>query len=186
MSGDDDYDSLALPPTRPLTQYEHFDPFDAGYLSGRPRRIKRPLCPRRAEDPAQEINPLIPLATDPVELVRAIEALEAAGSTEMDAGMRWGIAMLDPETRPVIQTLMDEGAVSRTASGRPYDYRTEDVLKVAVLMTDGDPQAPYDLHPKLKEGDSNVWYDPKTKRYSVLLRGRPPARLSMGRSRRRR
>ena len=168
---DDDYNSLALPTTWPLKQYEHFDPFDGGYSQRWPRRIAEPRCPRRAESLAEEINLMIPHSTDPVELTRAIGALRAGGSTEMDAGMRWGIAMLDPGTRPVIGTLVDDGTVSRTASGRPLAYQPEDVLKLAVLMTDGEPQAPSDLNPKLKEGLSNVWYDPDTNRYSVLLRG---------------
>jgi Flp pilus assembly protein TadG len=162
---DDDYDDLALLPSWPLTQYEHFDiTSDGGYRGNLPE-IARPLCPR------PEVNPMIPLGADPQVLTQAVGNLVVAGSTEMDAGMRWGIAMLDPESRPVVDRLIEMDLVGEAAAGRPLDYGAERSLKVAVLMTDGEPQAPYDLNPKLKEGASNVWYDQATGRYSVLLRG---------------
>ena len=172
---DDDYDAVALPPSRTLAQYEHFDPYNGGLMSVAPPRIGRPLCPRAAEDGEDEVNALIPLGTDPDVLVRAVGALEAEGSTEIDVGMRWGVGMLDPQTRPVVDALVSAGTY-RGASGRPLDYGTPDSIKVVVLMTDGDPKAPFDLHPRLKTTDpvkmkSNVWYDPENGRYSVLLRG---------------
>ena len=171
LFADGDYDDVALPPTRPLTQYEHFDPGVGGYISTNPYRIAQPLCPREAEGTTPERNLMRPLATDAAALIADIAALQAEGSTEMDAGMRWGIAMLDPQTRPVVDALVAEGGVDPSASGRPLDYGTENAIKVAVLMTDGEPQAPFDIDPKLKGGASNVWYDAGTGRYSVLLRG---------------
>ena len=171
LFADGNYDDVALPPTRPLTQYEHFDPGVGGYISTNPYRIAQPLCPRKAEGTTPERNLMRPLATDAAALIRDIAALQAEGSTEMDAGMRWGIAMLDPQTQPVVDALVARGDVDPSASGRPLDYGTENAIKVAVLMTDGEPQAPFDIDPKLKGGKSNVWYDAATGRYSVLLRG---------------
>ena len=171
---DADYNDAALPPSRPLTQYEHFDPGNGGYSGYNPYQIAKPLCPRAAASGQRERNALIPLSTDRAALTSAIANLEADNSTETDAGMRWGIAMLDPQTRPVVDALVAQGRVGPSASGRPLAYRAEDSLKVAVLMTDGEPQAPFDLNPKLKGGDSNVWYDKETNQYSVLLRRQLP------------
>ncbi len=172
---DSDFLDTALPPTRALDQYPHFDSGDGsdwwprlGYLDGLPHRIVVPLCPRPSE------SPLLPLSTDPAALSRAIAKLAPYDATGIDAGMRWGIAMLDPATRPVVDALVASGTVAATASGRPLDYGTDGVLKVAILMTDGDPDGQRDLTPAMKailDRKSNVWYDEGTKRYSVLLRG---------------
>ena len=166
------FSSTALPPNRPLERYPHFDHHDYGYLSGSPLRVVSPLCPREAEPGGQESNLLLPLATDPDELIASIGALQPYTATGIEAGMRWAIAMLDPETRPVIDALVASGTVGRAAAGRPLDYDPERALKVAVLMTDGELDAQRDLAPEVKSGLSNVWYDPASHRYSVLVRGR--------------
>lgn len=66
-----------------------------------------------------------------------INALEAIGATSIDAGFRWGAAMLDPGTRPVVQSLVSAGIVPSHFQNRPFDYGDPEVLKVIVLMTDG-------------------------------------------------
>lgn len=110
LLNDDDCDALALATTRPLKQCEHFDPSNGRLTGSRPTAKETPLCPRAG------INPMIPLGTDPRTLTRAIGELVVAGSTEMDAGMRWRIAMLDPQSRSLINALI---AARRAGSDRP-------------------------------------------------------------------
>ena len=89
--------------------------------------------------------------------------------------------MLDPDTRPVVHALVARGDLGEAAAGRPLDYGVPNAIKVAVLMTDGDPEAPYDLNSKLKGGDSNIWYDRATDKYSVLVRGNYIEKFPYGR-----
>ena len=173
---DDDFADTALPPTRELEQYPHFDCDDGdnwgtAYLPGAVRRISTPLCPRAsADDPGS--NPLTPIGTDAGALKAAISALTAYDATGIDAGVRWGVAMLDPSAQPVVDALIASGTVDASAAGRPYAYDRENTLKVLVLMTDGDPDGQRDHPSEVKSGWSNVWYDNVTGRYSVLVRGR--------------
>jgi hypothetical protein len=177
LLSDEDFAGTSLPTTRPLAQYPHFDPddgdgtADGGYLGAAPGRIAMPLCPRSSEtDPGA--NPLTPLGTDAGRLRAAIAALVPYDATGIDAGVRWGVAMLDPSARPAVDGLVASGAVDAAASGRPFDYGREDTLKVLVLMTDGDPDGQRTHPDELLSGWSNVWRDTVTGRYSVLVRGR--------------
>ena len=164
--GDADFRSTDLRPSQARRQYPHYDHGDAGYEATEPRRIRIPLCPRG------QTNVMIPLATDRRVVTDAIAGLQFWGSTGIDAGMRWGVAMLDPDSRPVVDGLVRDDRVATAAAGRPLDYGGENSIKVAVLMTDGDPDPQRDLRPALRSGWSNVWHDTVTDRYSVLLRGR--------------
>lgn len=170
---DDEFDATALPIGAPGPQQDHFIDYDSwdengtSYLPGTPRRISRAVCPRDDADIR-----LIPFATDPEQLVDAIAALTARGGTGIDIAMRWGIAMLDPSARPVANALIAGGRVDDVASGRPFDHDEPDVIKIAVLMTDGDPDGERELDPPVSSGLSNVYYDRPSGRYSVLLRGR--------------
>lgn len=80
-----------------------------------------------------------------------IDSLVASGNTSIDLGMKWGAALLDPSMRPVASALIAEGKVPTTFSGRPYSYTNAngtantDVLKVLVIMTDGENTTEYKL-----------------------------------------
>ena len=181
MFRDADFTATALPPTRALEQYPHFDVYDGytrgAYYGGSPHRIRYPLCPGAGKDD-DEVSRMLPVVSDPDILTGvpdilagAIPSLRPYYETGIDAGMRWGIAMLDPQTRPVIDALVAAGQLDGAAAGRPLDYDEDGALKVAILMTDGDPNGQRDLKPAFKSGMSNVWWDETTDRYSVLLRG---------------
>lgn len=73
-----------------------------------------------------------------ITLVNQINAMEAIGATSIDAGLRWGSALLDPSARSLVHSLADAGIVPTHFRGRPYDYDDEENLKVIVLMTDGE------------------------------------------------
>lgn len=66
-----------------------------------------------------------------------INNLWAGGYTASYAGMKWGVAMLDPATQPVIASLVNDGVVAASFGDRPAAYDDDDSLKVVVLMTDG-------------------------------------------------
>lgn len=80
-----------------------------------------------------------------------IDSLVASGNTSIDLGTKWGAALLDPSMRPVADAMITEGLVSSSFSGRPYSYTNPDgsknteVLKVLVIMTDGENTTEYKL-----------------------------------------
>jgi len=53
-------------------------------------------------------------------------------------GMRWGLALLDPSSRWLTQTLAADGTVPQRFADRPADWDDPETLKVLILMTDGE------------------------------------------------
>lgn len=144
-----DFRSVAIDYTQELQRLSHFE---RGRSSG---LIDNPWCPttqfRR--------NAILPYATDPVVVKAAIDDLTAYGNTAIDLGMKWGVALLDPGTRPVVDQLIANSAISEDADGRPYDYGQSNNLKVIVLMTDGANTTEYDLREPYKSGMSPIWVE---------------------------
>ncbi|MGL5008760.1 MAG: pilus assembly protein TadG-related protein [Paracoccaceae bacterium] len=83
-------------------------------------------------------NLIFPPSSDAVALKARINALYAGGNTSITLGMKWGLNMVDPGTRPVFAQLASEGNMDADFDDRPYDYEKEDVMKIIVLMTDGE------------------------------------------------
>ncbi len=67
-----------------------------------------------------------------------IDDLLASTTTSIDLGIRWGAAFFDPDIRPAIQQQIDNGAVDPMFAGRPYDWDEENIIRVMVVMTDGE------------------------------------------------
>jgi len=71
-------------------------------------------------------------------LNNAIDALTAVGATSINAGMRWGLAFLDPSMNSIYREFIAETRMPSTMSNRPLPFNDPDVLKVVVLMSDGE------------------------------------------------
>lgn len=67
-----------------------------------------------------------------------INALTAVGATSINAGMRWGMTLLDPASRPMFNEFIGAGQIPSFYAGRPYDWRRDDTMKVIVLLSDGE------------------------------------------------
>lgn len=172
MFPDAAFATTAIDPDETLRQYAHFDHKDGKYSGSDPARVARPLCPRTSstDDGA---SPMVPFQTERAPLLDAIDDLEVVGATGIAAGMKWGLALLDPAAQGLAAHLQSLGRAEAEVAGRPYAFDRERTRKVAVLMTDGDPDGERDVFPVLRsDALSNVWYDPIGDRYSVLLRGR--------------
>ncbi len=118
-----------------------------------------------------EENAIIPMTSNEDMLHTAIDALTPFGNTAIDMGMKWGVGLLDPSTRDIITDLAatSDNSVEAPASGRPYAFSEPDVLKVVVLMTDGENTTQFDLIDRFKDGDSFVWFDLKDYDHDVQL-----------------
>ena len=171
MFDDADYDTTAIDPDQELRQYPHFDHVDGDYTGKDPWVVERPLCQRTSSDDDGD-SPMLPFQTTHAPLLDAIDDFEVVGATGIAAGMKWGLALLDPAARGLADHLRAAGRAAPETAGRPYDFDREETTKIAILMTDGDPDGERDLHPAVRSGPSNVWHDTLNDRYSVLLRGR--------------
>lgn len=67
-----------------------------------------------------------------------INALEAVGATSINAGVKWGLAMLDPASQPMMTEFISAGKIPSYFAGRPFAYQDPEDMKVIVLMTDGE------------------------------------------------
>jgi len=103
------------------------------------------------------------------ELQGYINGLTAVGATSINAGMKWGMSMLDPAARPMFAELITSGAVPADFAGRPYDFTDDDSMKIVVLMTDGSHFAEERVNAGYRSGDSNIWKSTGDGNYSAYF-----------------
>jgi hypothetical protein len=96
-----------------------------------------------------------------------IDSLTAIGATSINAGMKWGLALLDPGARTMYTNLITAGAMPTTLSGRPFEYDDKEAMKVIVLMTDGENFAEERINAPYKSGLSNIYKSNNDSNYSV-------------------
>jgi len=150
----DEFDNLDLDLSATYNHVSHFDPYwfnDARYANP----IKYPWCPVGDE------NGIVIHSTDEDDLHDAIDDLEPYGNTAIDMGMKWGVALLDPSTQAIVASIAGEPGtgVPEIATGRPEAHGLSDVLKVVVLMTDGQNTSQYDLVEPFKSEISPLWFN---------------------------
>lgn len=96
-----------------------------------------------------------------------IDGLTAIGATSINAGMKWGLAMLDPHSRDMYTNLITANLIPATLKGRPFDYNDPEAMKVIVLMTDGENFAEERVNNPYKTGTSNIYKSNNDGYYSV-------------------
>ena len=103
-----------------------------------------------------------------VALKSHINGLVAVGATSINAGMKWGMALLDPSSRSIINGMVAAGQTPSFFNGRPYDYNDNEAMKIIVLMTDGEHFAEERVNAGFRAGNSPIWRNPSDGRYSVF------------------
>lgn len=76
---------------------------------------------------------ILPLTSDKTALKAQINSFAAGGSTAGQIGLAWGWYMVAPNF----------GYLWPSASQRPAAYKTKDLMKVVIMMTDGAFNTPY-------------------------------------------
>lgn len=94
---------------------------------------------------------------DAATLKANINALTAIGATSINAGMRWGLELLDPGSQPMFAQLASRGHIASRFAVRPLAYDHEDTLKVIVLMSDGENFAEERVNAGYRAGQSPIW-----------------------------
>ena len=166
-----DFHDTAITQAQPLERTMHFDPWrtwdgrdnDPMIMVGMTSNLNStiPVCEARSD------RELVVMQKDKTVLKTFIDNLTARGNTSIDIGMKWGTALLDPAFRPVVGGLIADGDVDGGFADRPYNFDAGEVLKVVVLMTDGQNTSQYYIDDDYREGDSNVWWNEEEERYSV-------------------
>jgi Flp pilus assembly protein TadG len=98
-----------------------------------------------------------------------IDSLDAIGATSINAGMKWGMTMIDPTARSMFAQLISAGAIANVYSGRPYEFADDDSMKIIVLMTDGDHFAQERVNGGHRSGNSNIWRSAGDGNYSSFF-----------------
>jgi len=109
---------------------------------------------------------ILPFETDIEKMKSHMVSLEAEGMTGIDNGMKWASALLDPEVRSIVNTMVANNERSSLIQNWPTDYGDEDSMKVVVLMTDGENTEQRDIKDIYKSPDginpamSPVYFSP--------------------------
>ena len=101
-----------------------------------------------------------------------INGLTAIGATSINAGLKWGVTLLDPQSRGLMAAT---GLMPATFAGRPFDYTDENVMKIIVLMTDGQHFAEERMNAGFRTGASIIWRSAGDGQYSILHAARAGA-----------
>lgn len=100
---------------------------------------------------------ILPLSGDRDKLKTFIDNLAAEGFTSIDIGMKWGAALVDPSMQPVVARMATAGTVDAAYADRPLAYDRADVLKVVVIMTDGENTTEWRLRDAYDHGPSRLY-----------------------------
>lgn len=164
---DNTFSQTAINPSSTLTRLAHFDLYSTSQST---TSLPNPWC-KTGNAGAMMVH-----SSNKNALKSHVDSLQAGGNTAIDLGMKWGVALLDPASRPAIAQMADDGLVVEQAANRPAEYTDPEAIKFVVVMTDGENTSEYDLKHHLKYGYSNVWVDDRgtssksDDRYSWRLR----------------
>lgn len=126
---DTEFNTTEFNTTRVYEQIERFDYYTGGGQSG----VLLPSCPD------QWFEGIIPLTQDKDLLTDAIAELRPTTFTAIHLGVKWGVSLLDPSMRDLLQNVPTVDPAFRGV--RPSDYATASsalsTVKYLVLMTDG-------------------------------------------------
>ncbi|NKX43398.1 TadE/TadG family type IV pilus assembly protein [Roseicyclus persicicus] len=153
----DDFTVSGLDPTVPIQRMVHFDISTNNWVDP----IPNPRCP------TNDYGAILPWSNSEAELHAVINSFNPGGTTAIDAGMRWAVALLDPLARPALSGLVSDGHVHPDFDGRPAAYGDGETLKIVVLMTDGANTEQYDVAEQYRSGPSPFWRDPDDGDFSV-------------------
>ncbi|MEO0485239.1 MAG: TadE/TadG family type IV pilus assembly protein [Pseudomonadota bacterium] len=155
---DDDFTTRAITPTQQIERLGHFADGRNNYNDPSDSHIQCDM------DTDHEI---LAFETDILEMKAHINALDPAGATAIDNGMKWAAALLDPAVQPIVTQMITDEERSGLIAGWPTNYGTPNSMKVVVLMTDGENTVQSDLKSAVKSTDgvnpamSNVYWSPK-------------------------
>ena len=143
-----DFTSSALTTTQSVQQAGHFDPWNQTTLN---------ISNSNRVCPLESSRYIVPVSDDRAVLKAAIDAFQPGGNTSIDVGMKWGAALVDPSSQPIVSDMISKGTRPAGFTGRPYGYTDRESYKVIVVMTDGENTNRAVLKPPYLSGLSAVY-----------------------------
>ena len=107
--------------------------------------------------PAGQNNIVRPPINNVSTLQGYINGLNAVGATSINAGLKWGLALLDPASRPMFAELATANQISSIFLVRPSEYTDLGAMKVIVLMIDGEHWPEERMNTAYKDGLSPIY-----------------------------
>jgi uncharacterized protein YegL len=159
---------VGMPPGPLDTRYKLnglFDPFYTAMVNTGTTTSSLTHCPPNLDTSSGSANKnnnrnIMAFSGDRAALKAKVDALVASGNTSIDIGVKWGAGLLDPSMAPVVTSMIAEGKVNAQFGGRPLAYKkasgqwNDEVLKVIVVMTDGENTTEYKLRDNYNFGNS--------------------------------
>lgn len=117
---------------------------------------------------------LVRMPNNDIDTLQAqINGLTAVGATSINAGMKWGLTLLDPASRTMFNQMAAQNAMNNDFADRPYAYDDNETMKVIVLMTDGEHFAEERINDGFRSGNAPIWRANNTGEYSIQHPTRP-------------
>lgn len=141
------YATYAIPQTTPLSMTSNADTY-SGTGTATPNEANK-WCPVTntavsptayyTGNPAGSGGNMVRLPQQDVATLQGyIDGLSAVGATSINAGVKWGMTLLDPSSQNIYTTEIAAARMPNTMATRPLAYDAKDAMKVIVLMTDGE------------------------------------------------
>lgn len=144
--------TLPLPMTAAADTFSTTNTGNAYYaISSNTPNVNNTWCPPSTS------NIVMPPTRNQGQLIGRINSFTAVGATSINAGVRWGIELMDPGSRPMFAQLISAGLVPSYFNDRPYDYNREDSLKVLVVMSDGENFPEERVNAGYRTGNSPIY-----------------------------
>ncbi len=164
------YGSSGMSTTLAMPVTAHADTFSSTSTSGYLAFNNSSATPNPANRwcPPSTVNTVLPPTNNAVRLHNKITNLTAVGATSINAGLKWGLALIDPSSRGIISNMVTAGLTPGHFNGRPFDYGDDEAMKIVVLMTDGEHFAEERVNPGFRTGQAPIWRANGDTNYSIF------------------
>ncbi|MDR7123979.1 TadE/TadG family type IV pilus assembly protein [Pseudotabrizicola sp. 4114] len=167
------YGSLTLSRTTPMPVTAHADTYSTtstGYIA--PTHSSAVVDIGNRWCPPSQVNVIRAPTNDRTALKNHINGLTAIGATSINAGLKWGAALLDPSARSLYTGMVSAGQTPSYFGNRPFEYDDREAMKIIVLMTDGEHFAEERMNSGFRVGTSPIWRATSGGLYSVFHQAR--------------
>lgn len=153
------YTSLGLSRTAGLPVTAHADTYSGftstGYVA--PTNSAAAVNAGNRWCPPSTVNVVRAPTNNRTALKNHINGLTAIGATSINAGMKWGMALLDPSAATIIDGMVAAGQTPAMFGNRPFSYEDPEAMKIVVLMTDGEHFAEERVNEGFRAGLAPIW-----------------------------
>ncbi len=147
-----------------LPQTLHFNDYGSNDLRDGDTLVSSNICRRET---STDQRAMTIMQKDAETIKDQIALLNASGWTSIDVGLKWGLALLDQSTAPLIAQLASGPEIPNEFAVRPAPNGTTDTIKVLVLMTDGDNTRQHMVNAPYNAGPSGIFWNDQESAYSV-------------------